>query len=96
MAEDSHITVREFCQIQQIEGRSFCKLKQQRKAPKDAKASRPAHYNDSRQHIYPKHVNNIDFDGCEPPKNWEKNVGPPSQERSQRTFDHRANQYNDT
>jgi hypothetical protein len=29
-----------------------------------------------------------------PSENWVKNFGPPPQERSQRTFDHRPNQYN--
>jgi hypothetical protein len=32
--------------------------------------------------------------GYGPPENWEKNFGPPPQERNERTFDHRENQYN--
>jgi hypothetical protein len=55
-------------------------------------APRPRH-NES-QRNYPKPVHNVDFDGCGPPKNWEKNYGTPSQQTNQRTSDQRFNQYN--
>jgi hypothetical protein len=54
------------------------KLEQQRKAPKHDKASRPVQYSENKsRNSYPKHVNNIDSIGYQPPKNWEKNSGPP-------------------
>jgi UDP-2,3-diacylglucosamine pyrophosphatase LpxH len=53
-----------FIKFNKSEVLHFHKLEQQRKAPKHDEASRPARYNDNRQHNYPKHVNSIDFDGC--------------------------------
>jgi hypothetical protein len=53
----------------------------------------PHRYNDS-QRIHPKPVHIIDFDGCVPLKNWEKNFGTPLQKRNPRTFDQRFTQYN--
>jgi hypothetical protein len=82
-----------FTKFSKLEVLHFRKLKQQRKAPKYDEASRLACYNDSSQHNYPKPVHNIDFDGCRPLKNWKNNFWPPLQERSQRNFDHRSNQY---
>jgi hypothetical protein len=82
-----------FIKFNKLEVQHFLKLEQQRKAPKHDEASRPTHYNNN-QHNYPKHVHNIDSDGCGPPKNWEKNFRSPPQERSKKTFDHRSNQYN--
>jgi hypothetical protein len=72
----------------------FYKLEQQRKAPKHDEASRPACYNDNRQHKYPNHVNNIDSDGRRPAEIGKRILPPPLQERRKRTFDGRANQYN--
>jgi hypothetical protein len=75
-----------FAKFSKLEVLHFRKLEQQRKTPKHDEASRPTHYNDNRQHSYPKHVNNIDSGSCGPPQNWEKNFGSPPQERSERTL----------
>jgi hypothetical protein len=72
----------------------FRKLEQQRKVRKHDEASRPTRYSENRPHnSYPKDVNNINFDGCGPLENWEKNFEPPPQERKERAFDHRTNHY---
>jgi hypothetical protein len=60
----------------------FQKLEQQRKIPKEKEASRRTKYNRGSHNTSnfdntTKHVNNIDSDGCEPLKNWEKFFGPP-------------------
>jgi hypothetical protein len=90
----SHRILQNFVKFSKSEVLHFRKIEHQRKAPKHDEASRPACYNDTGQHNYPKHVNIIDSDGCGPSKNCEKNIGPPSQERSEGIFDHRANKYN--
>jgi hypothetical protein len=77
---------KQFAKFSKMEVSYFHKLVQQRKAPKNDEASRPARYNDN-QCGYPKLVHNIDSDGCGPPEDWEKNFGPPPQERNQRAFD---------
>jgi hypothetical protein len=56
-------------------------------------APRPPCYNYS-QRSYLKPVHKIDSDGCGPPENWEKNFGPPPQERNLRISDQRYTQYN--
>jgi hypothetical protein len=58
----------DFAKFSKSEVLHFCKLEQQRKAPKHNHASRPTHYNDN-QHSYPKQVHNINSDGCEPLEN---------------------------
>jgi hypothetical protein len=83
-----------FAKFSKSEVLHFRKLEQQRKSPKHGEASRPARYSDNSQCSYPKQVNTIDFHGSKPLENWEKNFGPPSQERGERIFDHRTNQYN--
>jgi thiamine kinase-like enzyme len=82
----------EFTKLSKSEVLHFCKFEQQTETTKHDEAPRPPHYSDN-QRSYPKQVNSIDFDGCGPPENWEKNFGPPPQERSQRTFDYKQNQY---
>jgi hypothetical protein len=84
-----------FAKFSKSEILHFRKLEQQRKAPKHYEASRPVRYNDSKHHNYLKHVNNINSDGYKILKNREKNFGPPPQEKSQRTVDYRASQYNE-
>jgi hypothetical protein len=59
----------------------FRKVEQQRKAPKESEASKPARYNKGRPSTnnydsISKHVNSIDSDGYGPPENWEKFFGP--------------------
>jgi hypothetical protein len=61
----------------------FHKLERQRKTPKQDEALRPPCYNDNKG-SYPKQVDSIDSDGCGPMENWERNFGPPPQQRSQR------------
>jgi hypothetical protein len=71
----------------------FCKLEQQRKISKPGEAPRPCHSESQCSYLKPMH--NIDFDGCRPPENWEKNYGTLSQQTSQSTIsDQRFNQYN--
>jgi hypothetical protein len=82
----------EFAKFNKSEVLHFCKLEQQRKTTKHDEAPRPPRYKKN-QHSYPKKINSIDSDGCGPPKNWKKNFGSALQERSQRTFDYRQNQY---
>jgi hypothetical protein len=81
----------EFAKFSKSDVSHFRKLEQQGKGPKHDKASVPPHHNN--QCSYPKQVHNINSDGCGPPENWEKNFGAPPQERSQRTFEQRPNQY---
>jgi hypothetical protein len=69
----------------------FCKLEQQRKVPKLDKGTRLC-YNDN-QRSYPRPMHNIDFDGCGPPENQEKNFGLSSQERNPRAFYQRSFPY---
>jgi hypothetical protein len=69
------------------------KLEQQRKISKLDEAPRPLCYNDN-QCSYPKPMHSIDSDGCGSLENWEKNFGPPPQERNPRTSDQRFTQYN--
>jgi hypothetical protein len=83
-----------FAKISKSDVLHFRKLEQQRKVPKHDKSSRPACYNDNRPYNnYPKHVKNIDSDGCGPLKIWKKNFGPPPQEGKETAFDHRADNY---
>jgi hypothetical protein len=82
-----------FAKFSKSEDQHFGKLEQQRKTSKPDEAPRPPRYNDS-QHSYPKQIHNIDSDGSGPPENWEKNFGPPPQERNSRTSDPRFTQYN--
>jgi hypothetical protein len=82
----------EFAKFSKSEVLYFRKLEQQRKTPKHDEAPRPPRYNDN-QRNNPNQVHSIDCDGYGPPVNWENNFGPPTQERNQRTFDHRLNQY---
>jgi hypothetical protein len=82
----------EFTKFSKLEVLHFRKLEQQRKASKHNEASRPTHYNDN-QRSYPKQVHIIDSDACGPSENWEKNFRQPPQGRSQRTFNHKPNQY---
>jgi hypothetical protein len=74
-----------FAKFSKSEVQHFCKLEQQRKTPKQDEAPRPFCYNDN-QHNYPKLVHSINSDCCRPPENWEKNFGPPPQERNHATF----------
>jgi hypothetical protein len=83
---------KQFAKFSKMEVSYFHKLVQQRKAPKNDEASRPAHYNDN-QRGYLKPVHNIDSDGCRSPEVWEKNFGPPPKERNQSSFDQRSSQY---
>jgi hypothetical protein len=83
----------QFEKISKSEVQHFHKLEQQRKTSKPDEALRPPRYNDS-QRNYPKLVHNIDSDDCGPPDNWEKNFGPPPQERNLRAFDQTFTQYN--
>jgi hypothetical protein len=71
-----------FTKFSKSEVLHFRKFEKQRKALKHGEASRLAHYNDARQHNYHKHANNINFDGCRPLENWEKNFGSTPQEMS--------------
>jgi hypothetical protein len=69
----------------------FCKLGQQRKIVNENKGSRPAMYSKSKENTSNfdtthKQVLSIDSDGCEPPKNWEKNFRPPRLESESRTY----------
>jgi hypothetical protein len=81
----------QFAKSSKSEIQHFHKLEQQRKISKPDEALRPRHKESQRS--YPKHVHNIDSDGCGPSKNWEKNYGTPSQHTTQRTSDQRFNQY---
>jgi hypothetical protein len=85
-------TVSELCEqftkFSKSEVQYFCKLEQQRKVTKPAKAPRPCYSDNQRNYLKP--VHNIDYDGCEAPENWEKNFGGPSQERNLRTFVQRS------
>jgi hypothetical protein len=72
----------------------FWKLEQQRKVPKEIETSRQTRNNRGRQSTISfdnttKHINNIDKDGCGPPKNWEKNFGLSQPKHGQRAFDTR-------
>jgi hypothetical protein len=58
----------EFAKFSKLEVLHFHKLEQQRKTPKQDEVSRPPRYNDN-QRSYPKHVHNIDTDGCMPLEN---------------------------
>jgi hypothetical protein len=80
----------EFTKFSKSEMLHFCELEQQRKTTKHDEAPRPPCCSDN-QCNYPKQENSIDSDGCEPLENWEKNFGPPPQERKQRIFYHRQN-----
>jgi hypothetical protein len=83
-----------FVKFSKSEVLHFWKIEQQRKALEHDEASRLVRYSESRMHnSYPKHVNNIDSDGCEPLENWEKNFGPILQERKERVFGHRRDHY---
>jgi hypothetical protein len=82
----------QFAKFSKSEVKHFRKLEQQRKIAKPDEAPRPR-YSDN-QRNYPKHVHNIDSNGCGPPENWEKNFRGPSQERNPRIFDERSHQYN--
>jgi hypothetical protein len=75
----------EFAKFAKLEVLHFCKLEQQRKGPKHDEASGSPHHSNHR--TYAKQVHNIGFDDCGPLENWEKNFGPPPQERSQGTFE---------
>jgi hypothetical protein len=66
----------QFTKFSKSKVQHFCKLEQQWKVAKSDETIRPC-YNDN-QHNYPKPIHNIDFDGCGPPDNWEKNFGGPS------------------
>jgi hypothetical protein len=78
-----------FVKFSKSEFLHFRKLEQHRKSLKHDEASRTTQYSENRSHNnYPKHVHNIDFDGCGPPKNWEKNFGLPPYERKESAFDH--------
>jgi hypothetical protein len=57
----------QFTKFSKSEIQHFRKLEQQRKTSKPDEAPRPRH-NES-QHNYPKHVHNIDSDGCGTPEN---------------------------
>jgi hypothetical protein len=84
-----------FAKFSKLEFLHFRKLEQERKALKHNKAIRPMWYSEKKPHNnYLKHVNNIDSDGCGLPKNWEKNFGPPPQERKERAFNYRRDHYN--
>jgi hypothetical protein len=83
----------QFAKFSKSKIQHFRKVKQQRKVSKVDKAPRPCH-NES-QRGYPKPVHNIDFHGCGPSENWEKNYGTPSQQTSHNTTSNqRFNQYN--
>jgi hypothetical protein len=71
----------EFAKFSKSEVLHFRKLEQQRKAPKHDEAPRPPGYNDN-QRTYPKQVHNIDSNSRGPSENWEKNFGPPPQEKA--------------
>jgi hypothetical protein len=81
-----------FAKFSKSEVQHFHMLEQQRKTPKPDEAPMPPCYVDS-QRSYPKQVHIIDSDGCEPLEDWEKNFGPPPQERNLRAFDQRFTQY---
>jgi hypothetical protein len=73
-----------FAKFSKLEVLHFRKLEQKRKVPKHDEASGPTHCSENRpQNNYTKHVNNIDSYGCGPPEIWEKNFGPPPQERKE-------------
>jgi hypothetical protein len=57
----------QFTKFSKSEVQHFRKLEQQRKVAKLDETPRPR-YNDN-QRNYPKHVHNIDSNGCRPPKN---------------------------
>jgi hypothetical protein len=82
----------QFIKFSKSEILHFRKLEQQRKVSKPDEATRP-YYNDN-QCSYPRHVHNIDSDGCRPSENWEKNFGQSPQKRNPRTFDQRSPTYN--
>jgi hypothetical protein len=82
----------QFTKFSKLDVQHFHKLEQRRKVAKPYEAPGP-HYRDN-QHNYPKHVHNIDSDGCRSPENWDKNFEGPSQERNPRTFNQRSPQYN--
>jgi hypothetical protein len=67
-------------------------MEQQRKTLKQDETLRPPHYNAS-QCSYPKRVHSIDSYACGPTKNWERNFGPPPQQRSQRPSEQRSDHY---
>jgi hypothetical protein len=67
----------------------FRKLEQQRKTSKLDEALRP-HYNKN-QNNHPRHVHNINSDGCGPLENWEKNYGTHSHPTKERVPDQRFN-----
>jgi hypothetical protein len=79
----------QFMKFSKFEIQHFCKFEQQRKISKPDEAPRPRYTEN--QHSYPKPVHNINFDGCGPPENWEKNYGAPPQQTHQRSFDQRFN-----
>jgi hypothetical protein len=84
-----------FAKFSKSEVLHFQRLEQQRKGPKHNEASRLACYSENKPHNnYPKHVNNIDSNHCGPLEIWDKNFGPPPQERKERALDYMINQYN--
>jgi hypothetical protein len=69
----------------------FSKLDQQRKVPKENRASRPTKYSKSRESTMSfddayKQIHNINSDGCGPPENWEKIFEPLQQENKNIAF----------
>jgi hypothetical protein len=77
----------QFTKFSKSEIQHFHKLQQQRKVSNPDKAPK-LRYNKN-QRSYPKLVHNIDFNGCRPPENWEKNFETPPQERYLRASDQR-------
>jgi hypothetical protein len=72
----------------------FYKLGQQRKSTSKNESSRPFKYNKSKEgssnfDTSHRHVQNIDSDGCGPPKNWERNFRPLRPENENKTYDPR-------
>jgi hypothetical protein len=82
---------KQFAKFSKSEIQHFHKLEQPRKISNLDEAPRPR-YNEI-QHNYSKPMHNIDFDGCGPPENWEKNYETSSQQTHPRTFDQIFNQY---
>jgi hypothetical protein len=75
-----------FRKLSKSEVLHFCKIDQQRKAPRVNEASRSTKYNKSRESMLSfdnahKHIHNINSDGCEPRENWEKIFGPSTSEK---------------
>jgi hypothetical protein len=83
-----------FRKFSKLEVLHFHKLKQQRKAAKENRASRPTKYDRGRESTMSfdnttKQIDNTDSDGCGPLENWKKNFRPSQPENRNGAFDTR-------